>query len=152
MMQDDADEEDAPELPGSPPNEDSPPDVPTNARPQCPGCERSFNRRSERNRHIVTHLAYHLYCRFDSCDWRGDRASNLKKHWETHTDSGPAPKKEDCLIYDPAPLVRLVISGGLPIAEASDMSQGQVERRAQELDKVNVWADSLGRKPRFIID
>jgi hypothetical protein len=121
-------------------------DVPTDALPQCPVCERSFRRPQERDRHVLTHLPYFLFCPLPDCSWRGDRPYCLRRHWTNHhAESGEVPDLEQCHIYDPDPLVPSLGNRVLLIEEVTEAVLQVVRVRAQELDKVGVWKGEWGR-------
>lgn len=123
--------------------------APMDAPPQCPICRRDFCRSQERDRHLRTFLPHWFFCPFPHCAWRGDRSFNLKRHWTTtHATFGEAPKPEDCKIYDPDPLVQLVVCGESPIEPVITIALREVQSRAQVLHKVGVWKDGWGRRQR----
>ena len=116
----------------------APPDVPTHNL--CPICRRY----QDCERHGVS-LSHWVYCPFSRCPWRGDRQDNLR-NWKTaHANCGQVPKQEHCKIYDPGLLARSVACGKLSIESATYPVLLEVERRAQELGKVSIWADWWGR-------
>ena len=51
-------------------------------------------------------------------------------------------------IYNPDPLVELIVLNKLPIEVAADFALWLVECRADELKKVGVWKGWWGRKPK----
>jgi len=51
-------------------------------------------------------------------------------------------------IYDPDPLVKLVVEGALSVESAAGTALSEVEKRIGELDKIGVWADWWGRKTK----
>jgi hypothetical protein len=123
--------------------------APEDTEPQvCPICNVVFYRRQERNRHMRSFLPHSIYCPFEQCPWRGDRHDNLKKHWSTKHDHIQFPEQQSCQIYDPDPLVELVVRGHLLIESAAEVALLVVEQRAQELNKIGIWANGWGRKPK----
>lgn len=116
---------------------------------QCPICRRIFRRPQERDRHLRTFLPHCLFCPFPRCGWRGDRSFDLRRHWtKTHTTFGEAPKPKECEIYDPDPLVRSVVCGESPIESVITIALGEVQSRAQVLNKVGIWKGGWGRRRR----
>jgi hypothetical protein len=152
-MQEDADWVYAPSSPVQPAsstNQDGQVGASTDAAPpQCPLCMLPFRRRQERNRHVETHMPYHLFCPSDRCQWRGGRGYDLKIHWlKSHADFGEAPQPKDCIIYMPRPLVQSVISGESTIESAIEIALKAVRIRAQELHKDDLWEEEWGRRQR----
>jgi hypothetical protein len=116
--------------------------APTDPPFQCPSCGKCFKRARERNRHIRKHLPASSFCPFERCPWRGDRHHNLKVHWITeHANFNEAPQSGHCKIYDPDPLVQLIVNNRMPLEEATLIALSEVESRARELDKVGIWTD-----------
>jgi len=116
--------------------------------PVCPICNVVFYRRQERNRHIRSFLPHSIYCPFEQCPWRGDRHDNLKKHWSAKHTHVRFPEQQPCQIYDPDPLVELVVRERLSIESAAEVALFVVGQRAQELDKISIWANWWGRTPK----
>ena len=115
----------------------------------CPMCNKFFPRTQERDRHMRTFLPHPVSCPFPQCSFRCDRYNILAKHWEKkHPNHGQAPELQDCQIYDPQRLVKLVVSGSLTIESAAGIALSEVEMNAPRLCKENVWADWWGRKPK----
>jgi len=92
------------------PSQDQVPELDAPTDNPCPLCRRNFRRRQDRNQHIRTFLPHWVYCPFLHCPWRGDRQDNLKAHWKTHANCGETLKQERCKIYDPALLVKSIVS------------------------------------------
>jgi len=116
--------------------------------PVCPICNSMFYRRQERNRHMRSFLPYSIYCPFEQCSWRGDRKDNLTKHWSAKHAHVRFLEQQRCQIYNPDPLVELVVRERLSIESAAEVALFVVEQRAQELDKIGIWANWWGRKPK----
>jgi hypothetical protein len=78
----------------------------------------------------------------------------MKKHWSTihATRTSPEFEREDCRIYDPDPLLQSVVSGESTIEVAIELALQAVEIRAQELDKVGIWDDGWGRRPKLPLE
>ncbi|KAI0288508.1 hypothetical protein BC826DRAFT_683247 [Russula brevipes] len=115
----------------------------------CPKCGVHFRRKQERVRHIRSHLPFCAFCPFPGCPWRGDRKVVLNRHWRIkHSghEEVPMPSRNEIYVYDPAPLVKLVVEGDLTVDSAAGAALLEVERRAGELGKIGVWADWWGRK------
>lgn len=94
-------------------------------------------------RHLRSFLPYWIHCPFTSCPYRCDRSSNLTNHWrKRHAGSGQTPPSQrlQYQIYDLDPLVRMVIGGMINMESAVDIALSQVQMRAQELGKGDVWA------------
>ena len=112
----------------------------------CPICNKDFGRVQERDRHLRRFLPHYIFCPFDLCPWRGNRYSNLKEHWESHTNSGQAlPTQEHCEIYDPDRFVKLILRQ-LSTESAAEDALLEVERRSYELGKALIWTDGWGRR------
>ena len=110
------------------------PSVPSLACPVCMG--RMWPRKQELQRHMLSHLPSSLYCPFPRCPWRGNRNDNLRTHWQImHAGFRQAPEPKHSKIYDPAPLVELVLSGQSTIEGAAEMALSVVKTRAQDLGK-----------------
>ena len=111
--------------------------------PACPICERTFTRTQERNRHLRSHLPHYIYCPFPGCPWRCDRHDNLRNHWKRkHADSGQAPQKQECEIYNPDSFVELVTCGQMSIEEAGNAALFEVILRAFEEGKQDLWSEN----------
>ncbi|KAI9463800.1 hypothetical protein F5148DRAFT_193588 [Russula earlei] len=113
----------------------------------CPNCNRRFQRRQERDRHLLIHLPYSIYCPSLHCAWRGDRTYGLARHWRNiHANYGPVPQWQQSQIYDPARLVRLILCGALTVEDAASIALSIVALRAMELNKVELWQNGWGRR------
>ncbi|KAH9986023.1 hypothetical protein BJV74DRAFT_846030 [Russula compacta] len=126
--------------------------APTPSQPHlCPICGRYFERRQERDRHVFSYLPHWIYCPLLDCPWRGNRRYDFKKHWEKfHSDHGEVPEAQKSQIYDADALVKLIVDRHLTINEAAQtIALPEVERRAHELGKKDIWgADRWGRRMR----
>ena len=116
--------------------------------PVCPICNVVFYRRQERNRHMRSFLPHSIYCSFEQCPWRGDRHDNLKKHWSAKHAHVRFPGQQRYQIYNPDALVELVVRERLSIESAAEVALLVVGQRAQELNKIGIWANGWGRTPK----
>ncbi|KAH9961579.1 hypothetical protein BC827DRAFT_327709 [Russula dissimulans] len=121
------------------------------AKKRCPVCLASLGRPQDRERHMLSHLPYWLYCADPGCSWRGGRWEALNRHRRNaHPSSSQEPVKGDAsaIIYDPWPLVKGIIVGDVPLEEARKYAVSMVEKKALELTKSELWKDFWGRKGR----
>jgi len=129
----------------------SPPESPEDTEPpvsRCHICNVVFYRRQERNRHMRSFLPLSIYCPFEQCSWRGERHDNLKKHWSAKHTHVQFPEQQPCQIYSPDPLVELVVRERLSIESAAGVALYVVGQRAHELNKIGIWQNWWGRKPK----
>jgi hypothetical protein len=98
-----------------------------------------------------TFFPHPIACPSPQCSFRCGRYNILTEHWEKKhplANLGQAPELQYCQIYDPDPLVKMVVSGSLTIEEAAERALSEVEMEAPRLGKQNVWAGWWGRKPK----
>jgi hypothetical protein len=107
-----------------------------------------FRRKQERDRHIRTFLPHSFYCAFRGCAWRGDRHDNLKKHLRTKHGHFEFTVQSQYQIYNPDPLVELIVLNQLSVESAAQFALVLVECRAHGLKKVGIWKNWWGRKPK----
>jgi len=152
-MEEDASQEYAPlppVMPAPSPNQAAQVGALADAPPQCPLCGLNFHRRQERDRHVGTYLPHWLFCPFDHCPWRGNRPYDLKTHWSTtHADFGQDTQLEDCIIYNPDPLVQSVVSGESSIEWVRELALQAVKIQAPVLGKHDIWEGEWGRRQRI---
>jgi len=117
---------------------------------QCQKCQRLFNRRQERDRHLRSYLPHWIYCPFPHCPWRGDRIDIFKRHWgDNHGVEGAVPVRWQFEIYSPDEVVEFINLGVLSVDDAAVYARSLVDARMWELGKKDVWGrDSWGRKER----
>ena len=114
--------------------------------PECPVCEKKFQRAQERDRHLKSYLPHSIYCPFQGCPWTGRRRWDLKTHWERkHSESGQVLGGERNKIYDTKQFVKL-IANGTPHGEVAESAFLKANERLKKLGKVAVGANVLGRK------
>jgi hypothetical protein len=117
----------------------------------CPvsGCPASFNRSQERKRHLLTHLPYWIHCPDPGCSWRGNRLGAFRKHWGSdHPSSIQEPDKDRYEIYDPFPLVEVIIEGSLCIKAAQNKAISMVLMKASELGNSELCDNPWGHRKR----
>jgi hypothetical protein len=139
-----------PVAPASFPDQDAQVSTPMDAAsPQCPVCGRDFHRPQERNRHVQTYLPHWILCPFEGCVWRGNREYDLKVHWLIHA-ADKDPQLEDCIIYNPDPLVQAVLNRESTMEQAIAIALQAVRIRAQEPDKAGIWENEWGRRQKSL--
>jgi hypothetical protein len=154
-MEEDASQEHVPLLPvmlAPSPNQAAQVDALADAPPQwqCPLCGLNLHRRQERDRHVTTYLPHWLFCPFDQCAWRGNRPYDLKTHWSTtHPGFGQDTQLQNCIIYNPDPLVQSVVSGAESIEWAREFALQVVKIQAPVLGKQDIWVGEWGRRQRI---
>ena len=114
----------------------------------CPLCKEEFFRKQERDRHIRSFLPHFFCCPFRECPWRGDRHDILKKHLRTKHAHFKPPVQPRYQIYNPDPLVELIVLDQLSIESAAEFAVILVKCRADMLKKVGIWKNWWGRKPK----
>ena len=120
--------------------------------PLCPICGRQFSGVRERNRHLKSYLPHSIYCPYQGCHWTGRRRCDLKTHWKNkHSKTGQVLGTEKYKIYDPKEFVKSILDGAshVKVAESAFM---KAEKRLNELGKVNIGVNILGRKLDIEID
>jgi hypothetical protein len=114
----------------------------------CPICPASFGRLQDRKRHISSHLPHWLQCQAPGCSWRGGRWEHLRKHrLKDHPSSSQESDRRESIIYDPRPLVE-GITDNTTFENAKTIAIFLVEEKAKELEKLELWGDSCGRRRR----
>ena len=117
---------------------------------KCPACNVVFHRTQERKRHMLMHLPYWLLCPEADCAWRGDRWANLHTHHDKyHPSRSPGVDKNECIIYDPWPLVQGIIDNAITPQNAAEQAISLLEKKAVEVEKLGLWEVNFwGRERR----
>jgi hypothetical protein len=114
----------------------------------CPICAALLSRLQDRKRHILSHLPHWLQCQAPGCSWRGDRWEHLRKHrFKVHPSSSQESNTHGAVIYDPWPLVE-GITDNTTFESAKAIAISLVEKKAKELEKLELWGDLWGRRRR----
>jgi hypothetical protein len=124
----------------------------------CLWCKKKFGRKQELKRHILSfHLPYWICCPHPSCPWRGARTEDLRKHTRKG-QCGPEAQPEQYKIYEPKRILDGIFNDyddtsiNLKLFFAEMDAVELVLERAVELQKVELWKDPWGRRPKEIFD
>ncbi|KAI0249375.1 hypothetical protein BJV78DRAFT_1155852 [Lactifluus subvellereus] len=91
-------------------------------------------------RHVLSHhLPYWIFCCNPSCNWRGGRDDDFKRHLE---DCGPNSVRGD--IYDTKLVLDYIFEDGTAVEVAERFALRFIAERAFELGRVE-WRDLCGR-------
>jgi len=87
------------------------------------------------------HLPYWIFCCNPSCNWRGARDDDFKRHLE---NCGPNSARGD--IYDAKLVLGYIFEDGTAVEVAERFTLRFVAERAFELGRVEEWRDLCGRR------